>query len=92
MTAVDARIAARGGTRRDAKAAYSYPGMADDRDWRKTAVHAATAWYGCARCGQKFSGPHAVYAHIDKRHPRRVTRPVGGSLAPSGAGNGRVAA
>lgn len=67
---VDPRVARHGGTRRDAKANYDFPGMMDDRGWRRTEVHMHTPWYGCALCGQKFSGPHAVYTHLAKRHDR----------------------
>jgi hypothetical protein len=67
---IDARIARRGGWRTDAKSNYEFAGMLADRDRRQTAAHRATAWYGCALCGQKFTGPHAVYAHLAKVHER----------------------
>jgi hypothetical protein len=71
MSAVDPRVAARGGTRNSPKSGYDYPGMIDAASWSRTQVAKATACYGCAWCGQTFSGPHAVYTDLDKRHPRR---------------------
>jgi hypothetical protein len=67
---VDARVAKHGGTRKDPKSNYDFPGMMDAASWRRTEVHKHTAWYGCALCGQKFNGPHAVYTHLAKRHNR----------------------
>jgi len=67
---IDPRVAKHGGTRRDAKANYDFPGTLDDATWRRTKVHQHTRYYGCAICGTKFSGPHAVYAHLAKRHDR----------------------
>lgn len=67
---VDPRVARHGGTRRDRRAQYDFPGMSDAATWRRTAVHRATRWYGCALCGAKFSGPHAVYGHLAKGHER----------------------
>jgi hypothetical protein len=67
---VDPRVAKRGGTRKDRKSNYDYPGMASDGDWRETEVHRHTRWYGCALCGLKVSGPHAVYTHLAKVHDR----------------------
>ena len=32
-------------------------------------AHRHTAYYGCAKCGARFSSPQAVYAHLDKVHP-----------------------
>jgi hypothetical protein len=66
---MDARIAAAGGSRTSAKGAYEFPGMAERGSWRKTRVHRHTHFYGCARCGQRFADPHAVYAHLARRHP-----------------------
>jgi hypothetical protein len=67
---IDPRIAKRGGYRTNPKHGYDFPGMAADSDWRKTDVHKATAWYGCALCGTKFTGPHAVYTHLARVHDR----------------------
>jgi 7-keto-8-aminopelargonate synthetase-like enzyme len=67
---VDPRVARHGGTRRDPKSNYDFPGMASDSDWRKSAVHKATRFYGCFLCGQRFSGPHAAYTHLAKVHDR----------------------
>jgi hypothetical protein len=67
---VDPRVAQRGGWRTSPKSNYDFPGMMDDANWRRTQVHKATAWYGCAPCGQKFTGPHAAYTHMAKRHGR----------------------
>jgi hypothetical protein len=67
---VDPRIAKHGGTRKDRKSNYDFAGMMDSASWRRTEVHEHTRWYGCALCGQKFSGPHAVYGHLAKRHDR----------------------
>jgi hypothetical protein len=67
---VDPRVAKHGGTRKDPKAHYDFPGMVDAASWRRTEVHRHTRWYGCAVCGQKFSGPHAVYTHLAKVHDR----------------------
>jgi hypothetical protein len=67
---VDPRVAKHGGTRKDPKANYDFPGMMDAASWRRTEVHKHTAWYGCALCGQKFAGPHAVYTHLAKVHDR----------------------
>jgi hypothetical protein len=67
---IDPRVAKRGGYRIDPKANYEFPGMMAASDWRKTEVHKATAYYGCALCGQTFKGPHAVYTHLAKVHDR----------------------
>ena len=67
---VDPRVAKHGGTRKDAKSNYDFPRMVDAANWRKTEVLKHTAWYGCALCGQKFNGPHAVYTHLAKVHDR----------------------
>jgi hypothetical protein len=67
---IDSRVAKYGGTRKDSKSTYDFPGMVDAASWRRTEVHRHTAWYGCALCGQKFSGPHAVYTHLAKVHDR----------------------
>jgi hypothetical protein len=67
---VDPRVARHGGKRRALKSNYDFPGMTSDSDWRKTRVHKATRLYGCVLCGQKFSGPHAVYTHLAKVHDR----------------------
>jgi hypothetical protein len=67
---VDPRVAKHGGTRRDTKSNYDFPGMVDDASWRRPQVHEHTAWYGCGCCGQKFTGPHAVYTHLAKVHDR----------------------
>ena len=45
---VDPRVAKHGGTRKDPKANYDFPGMMDAASWRRTEVHKATRWYGCA--------------------------------------------
>jgi hypothetical protein len=65
---VDPRVANHGGTRTDRKSNYDFPGMMEQASWRRTKVHKHTRWYGCARCGQKLSGPHAVYTHFAKVH------------------------
>jgi hypothetical protein len=67
---IDPRVAKHGGTRNSRKATYDFPGMLDQRTWRRGRVHTATRFYGCALCGQKFSGPHSVYVHLAKRHDR----------------------
>ena len=66
--ALDPRLAKHGATRRHPKATYRFPGMMDDRDWRHTRVHQFTSYCGCSRCGQGFTGPHAVYVHLAKVH------------------------
>jgi hypothetical protein len=66
----DARVLKHGGTRSNPKHTYSFPEMVADGPWRQTAIHKATRWYGCALCGQKFTGPHAVYTHLAKLHNR----------------------
>jgi hypothetical protein len=63
-------VAKHGGTRKNRKDNYDFPGMMDAATWRRTAVHRATSYYGCALCGQKSAGPHAVYTHLDKVHDR----------------------
>ena len=71
---LDPRIAATGGRRRvptDPKSNYEWPGMTPWPDWRRTRVHRHTAYYGCAKCGARFSSPHAVYTHLAKVHPQR---------------------
>jgi hypothetical protein len=67
---VDPRVAKHGGTRRDAKSNYDFPGMMDAASWRRTEVHKHTKYYGCFRCGQRFKGPHAFYTHNAKIHDR----------------------
>ena len=67
---VDPRVAKLGGTRRNAKANYDFPGMIDAASWRRAEVHKHTSWYGCLWCGQGFAGPHAVYTHLAKVHDR----------------------
>ena len=67
---VDARVAKRGGTRRNVKRSYDFPGMVDAASWRRTQAHLATRFYGCSLCGTKFSSPHAVYTHLAKVHDR----------------------
>jgi len=67
---VDARVARRGGTRRDAKHGYDFPGMVETASWRRTQAHQATRFYGCSLCGTKFTSPHAVYTHLAKVHDR----------------------
>lgn len=67
---VDPRVAKAGGHRKSPKDAYDFPAMQDDTTWRRGRVHAATSYYGCSLCGAKFSGPHAVYTHLAKRHDR----------------------
>jgi hypothetical protein len=73
---VDPRVARVGGSRRDRKANYDFPGMMDAASWRRTEVHKHTHWYGCSLCGQKFAGPHAVYTHLAKRHAERFDSAV----------------
>ena len=68
QTLVDPRVAKHGGSRRNSKANYDFPGMTDAASWRRTEVHKATHFYGCGLCDQKFSGPHAVYTHLAKIH------------------------
>ena len=68
---LDPRIAATGGRQRragDLKSGYEWPGMASAPDWCKTRAHRHTHRYGCARCGQQFASPHAIYTHLAKVH------------------------
>ena len=65
---IDARVAKHGGTRKSRKDTYDFPGMHDDTTWRRSRIHKFTAYYGCHRCGAKFTGPHAVYVHLAKVH------------------------
>lgn len=67
---IDPRVAKHGGTRSSPKSNYDFPGMMDAASWRRTNVHKHTRRYACALCGQGFSGPHAVYTHLAKRHDR----------------------
>lgn len=67
---VDPRVAKHGGTRTSPKANYDFPGMMDAASWRRTRVHQHTYGYWCGHCGQRLSGPHAVYTHMAKRHGR----------------------
>lgn len=67
---VDPRVAKHGGTRTNPKSGYDWPGMMDAGSWARTAAHQHTTYYGCALCGVRFSGPHAVYTHLAKRHDR----------------------
>lgn len=67
---VDPRVAKHGGTRRSSKSSYEFPGMINERDWRRTSAHKAVSRYSCALCGAAFNGPHAVYAHLAKEHDR----------------------
>lgn len=67
---VDPRVAAKGGTRRDPKSGFDYPGMMSERHWRVTPAHQHTHSYGCAWCSVKFKGPHALYTHLAKVHGR----------------------
>jgi hypothetical protein len=65
---VDPRIEATGGTRVRERTGYTWPGMMDEGNWRQTRVHRHTRSYSCARCGQAFKTPHAVYTHLAKRY------------------------
>ena len=65
---IDPRIAEVGGHRKSTKDTYDFPGMQDDTTWRRSRVHQSTSYNGCHRCGAKFTGPHAVYVHVAKRH------------------------
>lgn len=67
---IDPRVAKQGGTRTNPRHTYDFPGMLGDGHWRQTDAHKHTDWYGCAVCGQKFTGPHAVYTHLAKVHGR----------------------
>jgi hypothetical protein len=67
---IDPRVAKHGGTRKNAKSAYTYPGMTDEASWRRAEVHQHTYGYWCGLCGQRFAGPHAYYTHSAKRHDR----------------------
>jgi hypothetical protein len=89
---VDPRIAAAGGVpvRADGAGGYNYPGMQEFSNWRKTRAHEHASSYSCARCGQAFHSPHAVYTHLAKRHPPRSGR-VGGLRPPRDAGRARNA-
>jgi hypothetical protein len=40
----------------------------DDTTWRRSRIHRFTAYYGCHRCGAKFTGPHAAYVHLATVH------------------------
>jgi hypothetical protein len=66
---IDPRVAKHGGYRNSPKSNYEFPGMMDQSSWRRTEVHKHTYGYWCG-CGQRFSGPHAVYTHMAKRHYR----------------------
>ena len=68
---VDPRVAKHGGTRRNPKANYDFPGMMDASSWRRTEVHKHSSYF-CGFCGLKLAGPHAVYTHIAKRHDRAL--------------------
>jgi hypothetical protein len=80
---VDPRIAATGGARRlkNPKSNYEWPGMMAQPDWLRTTVHEHTSFYGCAKCGQHSKTPHAVYTHLDKRHPAPGSGRLGGRVA-----------
>jgi hypothetical protein len=67
---IDPRVARHGGTRRDARSHYDFPGMVDRTSWARTRTHRATRGSGCFLCGQAFTGPHAVYTHLAKIHDR----------------------
>jgi hypothetical protein len=67
---IDPRVARHGGSRLDRRSNYDFPRMREEASWRRTEVHRATRFYGCSLCGQKFTGPHAVYSHLAKRHGR----------------------
>ncbi len=67
---IDPRVAKHGGYRTNRKSNYDFPGMIDDVSWRRSNVHKATSYYGCHRCGQGFTGPHAVYRHLAQVHDR----------------------
>jgi hypothetical protein len=69
---VDPRIAKTGGRRcrfGDPKSPYTWPGMDDERSWRRTDVHKHST-YHCLWCGLTLATPNAIYTHIDKVHPR----------------------
>jgi hypothetical protein len=65
---IDPRIAQRGGSRAHSKDQYHFEGMMERKSWERTRVHKHTSGYGCHRCGTWFSSPHAVYAHLARRH------------------------
>ena len=67
---VHPRVAKHGGTRTSPKSGYDFPGMTDAANWRRTEIHKATRFYACQLCGQRFTGPHATYTHLAKRHDR----------------------
>jgi hypothetical protein len=67
---IDPRVAKHGGYRTSSRDNYDFEGMQDDTTWRRGHVHAATSYYGCNRCGQMFTGPHAVVTHLAKIHDR----------------------
>ncbi len=46
----------------------TYKGMVKHTEWRRTAAHKHTSYYGCAKCGYSFRSPHEVYRHLDTRH------------------------
>ena len=56
--------------RRRSGLGYDFPGMMDERTWRRRPVHQHMSFYGCAHCGARFNGPHAVYVHLAKVHDR----------------------
>lgn len=45
------------------------PGMVPAEEWAQTDVHRASS-YSCAKCGQEFDSPEAVYDHLDEAHPK----------------------
>ena len=67
---IDPRVAKHGGYRTDPKSHYEWPGIIDRSSWRRSKVHKATSYYGCALCGQQYADAHAVYTHLAKVHDR----------------------
>ena len=42
--------------------------------WAQTSVAKASRYY-CAKCGQRFDSPHAVYDHLDAEHGKKGAKP-----------------
>ena len=74
---VDPRVAKHGGTRKDPKANYDFPGMLDRRSWAKTEVHKHTAYYACQWCGEPAT---------EMLWDERYTRCPSGTMMKAGAG------
>lgn len=49
-------------------------GMMPAEKWAQTSVAKASRYY-CAKCGQRFDSPHAVYDHLDAEHGKKGAKP-----------------